>query len=47
MNPYEFEQRLKAYIKQSGRSQASVARAIGYSRDIFNAMFTLKGNKMW
>lgn len=36
MNPYEFEQTIKGYIKQSGRSQAATARALGYARDTFN-----------
>lgn len=36
MDHYEFEQKIKAYIKKDGRSQAAVARMLGHSRDTFN-----------
>jgi transcriptional regulator with XRE-family HTH domain len=36
MNPYEFEQKIKAYIEESGRSQASTARKLGVQPDTFN-----------
>lgn len=36
MNPYEFEQKIKRYIKDSGRSQAATARKLGTSPDTFN-----------
>lgn len=36
MNQHQFEQTIKGYIKQSGRSQAATARALGYARDTFN-----------
>ena len=36
MDRYEFEQRIKEYIKDDGRSQAYVARKLGYTPDTFN-----------
>lgn len=33
---YELEVRIKSYIKDDGRSQAAVARKLGYSPDTFN-----------
>jgi len=36
MNRYLLEEQLKAYIKHDGRSQAAVARKLGYSPDTFN-----------
>ena len=35
-NQYEFEELVKKHIKDSGRTQASTARILGYPRDTFN-----------
>lgn len=36
VNRYEFERKIKIYISEDGRSQASVARKLGYAPDTFN-----------
>lgn len=36
MDQFQFEEKIKYYIKRDGRSQAAVARALGYNRDQFN-----------
>ena len=36
MDHREFERQIKEYIRQDGRSQAAVARKLGYARDTFN-----------
>ncbi|HRV92450.1 MAG TPA: helix-turn-helix transcriptional regulator [Anaerolineae bacterium] len=35
-NPYEFEQKVKAYIKRCGWAQAETARRLNYSPEQFN-----------
>lgn len=35
-DPYKFEELVKKYIEDDGRTQASTARILGYSRDTFN-----------
>lgn len=36
MDRYAFEEKVKRYIEQDGRSQAAVARKLGYAVDTFN-----------